>query len=506
MPKYTSSAVPIGIISMSGGLNTSASGLALEDNESTSSQNCDFDIFGSVLKRNGYARLNTTAFNVGATWNSLHWLELSSGTDFLMGTCGNKLAKMDSLDGIWDDITGFLTITAGNNNHMRWRTFLDTAVGTNNVDVPIKWTGTGNGAALTVPTNLTKAKFIEVFNAYTILAHITLSATDHKSRLYWSTINTIETWDAADFADIARNDGTDITGLRVLGDKMVIFKERSIWVGLFTGDADIPFQFIMTPSSVGCIAPDSIQEVSNGLKFLSIDGFYYFDGANSTKVSDKITVTLDTFGRNRFSNVQSVFQRTNNRYWSAFSTSGGTTNNRCITWDSVNNAYGLYKGHNANCFEIVHTSGEERVYFGDYAGFVYRADTGLNDNPSGTETAIDAFHYTKWLNFNDLVDVKGIPSVYIYYQISSSTLTFAYAYDFENADTYTQTFTLSTSSSVYGSAVYGTDTYAATGGAIIRRDLTSRGRVVRFKFANATIGGTFRIDGLGILGYLETYR
>ena len=148
MRPYTSTAVPIGIVGLSGGLNTNASGLAVQDSESSDCQNVDFDIFGSVVKRNGYTQLNVSAFNSGATWNSLHWLELSSGTDYIMGTCGNKLAKMDNLGGTWTDITGALTITAGNTNFMRWRTFLDTAVGTNNVNVPIKWTGTGNGAVL----------------------------------------------------------------------------------------------------------------------------------------------------------------------------------------------------------------------------------------------------------------------------------------------------------------------------------------------------------------------
>ena len=506
IPNYTTRAVPIGITSLSGGLNTNASGISIKDNESTGCQNVDFDIYGSVIKRNGYMRLNTSAFNSGAAWNSLHWLELSSGTDYLIGTCGNKLAKMDALDGTWDDITGALTIAAGNNNHMRWRTFLNTAIGTNNVNLPIKWTGSGNGSALTVPTGLTRAKFIEVFNAYTILANVAISGTDYNSNLMWSTINTIETWDNADFASIALNDGTDITGLKVLGDKLVIFKERSIWVGLFTGDADIPFQFIKTPSTVGCISGDSVQEINNGLKFLSQDGFYYFDGSNSTKVSDRIITTLDSFGKNRFMNVQSIFQKEVNKYWSAFTTSGGTTNNRCITWDAINNAYGLYNGHNVNCFALVYTAGEERVYFGDYSGYVYQADIGSNDNPAGVETAIDGYWYSKWFTFDDLADIKEILCAYIYYQINSATLTFAYSYDFDDSDAYSQAFSMSTSTAVYGSAVYGTDTYASTGGAVIRRDLTSRGRVVRFKFANSAISETFRIDGLGMFGYLGTYK
>ena len=42
------------------------------------------------------------------------------------------------------------------------------------------------------------------------------------------------------------------------------------------------------------------------------------------------------------------------------------------------------------------------------------------------------------------------------------------------------------------------------GGQSVRRDLTGRGRVVRFKFANNTMDEQFRIDGLGTLAHLET--
>ena len=502
--EYTGKSVPYGVIANNGGLNSTASPLNVQDNESTDCQNVDFDIFGSVLKRNGYATLNSSAFNSGAAWNSLYWFEFGSGpTQYLIGTCGNKLAKMDDLDGTWDDITGALTVTAGNNNHVSWATHLDNALGTNGVDVPFLWTGTGNGAAMTVPTGLTTAKFVAIFANYTFLAHVTVSGTVHPSRLYWSAIDSISSWGSSDFRDVSKNDGQHITGIKALGSSLVIYKTKSIWVAQFTGDSDVPFIFSKTPSHVGCDSGHSIQEVSNGHIFHSQDGFYFFDGANSTKISDRITTTLETFGKNRFPNIISAFQKEKNRYWSSFTLSGGSTHNRCITWDSVNNAFSLYKGHNANCYAVVTVSGAERIYFGDYAGYVYRADTTTNDNPLGVATAIDGYYYTKWFNFGDLVDQKGVPHVTIYFQYTNATLTFAYSYDFESEDQYSQSFSTNAGSSVYGTAVYGTDTYAGAGGGVTRRDLTGRGHVVRLKFQNNTTSETFRVDGFGMLPHLE---
>ena len=502
---FITTEVPLSFKKNSGGLNSSGSPLDLAENESPDLQNVDFDKFGSILKRNGYTRLNTDAFNSGAAWNSLYYfVQKAGGSSFLIGTCGDKLAKMDDLDGTWDDITGSLTITAGNDVCVSYATFLDTVLGTNNVNVPFKWAGSGNGAALTVPTGLTKARFVIIFQNYTLLASCTVSGTAYKSRFYWSTINTIETWDAADYIDVSQNDGQELTGARVLGEKLILFKDSSIHYATFTGDRDIPFIVNKSASSVGCIAPESIQEVENGLVFLSYDGFYYFDGNNSYKISDRITKTLDTFAPTRFQYSKSCYQKRKNKYWASFTTSGGTTHNRAITWDSFNNSFGYYNGHNISSITSLVYNGDERVYFGDYSGYVYRADFGATDNPAGTATAINAYFNTRWHHFDDICDVKGVPHIYLYYQISNTTLTFAYGYDFENADTYSQTFSLNTGTSVYGTAVYDSGTYAGTGGRVIRRDLNGQGRVIRLKFANAVSGETFQIDGYGASANLQS--
>ena len=52
-------------------------------------------------------------------------------------------------------------------------------------------------------------------------------------------------------------------------------------------------------------------------------------------------------------------------------------------------------------------------HWGDYGGYVYRSDTGSDDYPLNSQTAIDAYYWTNWKNFEDICDKKGIPHVYI---------------------------------------------------------------------------------------------
>lgn len=500
----TSRSIPIPQRAFSGGLNSTSGPLTLQDNESPDCQNVDFDKFGAVLKRNGYSAVNSSAFNSGAAWTSLHWFQLSSGSKYLVGTCGNKLAYFDSgISGSPTDITGSLSITAGQDNLFKWCTFLDTALGTNGVDVPVQWTGSGNGSAMTVPTGLTKSKFIKIYQNYIFLANVTVSATIRSSRIYWSDIRAL-TFTDTNNADISKDDGQQITGLEVLADRIVIFKEQSIWIGIFTGDPDIPFNFIQTASEVGCDDGYSIQNALNGLIFHAHDGFYYFDGNTSTKLSYKIQTTLDSFNMNRFQYGQSIYQNQKNRYWMTFTTGGGSSHNRIITYDTFNNAFSLYTGLNANCMTTVHISGAEKVYFGDYSGFVYQADTGLDDYPSNTQTAINAYYYTKWYDEGDITNQKGTPEAIIWYDTNNATLNFNYSYDLSGGDDYGISFSTSGGGSKWDTGIWDTATWGGTGGSLYRADLDGRGRVIRFKVSNSTLTETFKINGIGKLAYVET--
>ena len=467
----------------------------------------DYDKFGSVLKRSGYTALNTSAFNSGATWTSLHFLERQDGTDFLVGTCGDKIAKQDSFDGTWDDISAALTITAGNDNKWHWVNFGDNMYGTNGIDLPLKWDGSGDAELWTTVTDLTKAKYTETWENYMFLGHVEVESTTHSTRLYWSCINEPETWTATDFNEIGFKDGDEITGVKALGDRLVIFKQHSIWLAFFTGSSDIPFTFQKTQSDVGTVSSHSIQKVNNGLIFLSDDGVYFFDGNNSTKLSDKVNNTFnDTIKNSRLAQTVSGYQQTKNRYWLAFTESSGSTNDRVLTFDTFNNAFSIYKGHNINTATVLITSGAEKLYFGDYGGFVYEADTGTNDFPSNSSTAIDAFFRTKFFNYGDLLDKKGVPQLVIYHQCGSATLSFSYTFDMQEGDDFSQSFSIACPGAKWDTGEWDTDDWGRDGGNIVRRDLTGRGYLISYKFANAVASETFQIHGLGKRVHLETYQ
>lgn len=507
---YTTASQPISDKAFNGGLNSTAGALKLAENESSDLENIDFDKFGSLLKRNGYTALASSGIT---QVDGLHWYEFISGTTagrLAISISSGSIFKMDALDGAWDAVTtAGITISPG--QHYDFENFLNNVYCTNGSDLPTVYTAYGSAGAMAVPSGIVKAKFVRQFNNYLFLGNVATAGTNLSSRIYWSGIKDTATWDSDQFIEISKDDGQPITGLKVLQDRLVVYKTRSIYNVYFTGDADLPF--IMpgggkSNSAVGCIAPWSIQEIENGHVFLSHDGLYYYDGANSYKMSYKIQKTLDGFNTAYFDKAVSCVYKPKNKYYLAMPGEAAVTNNKIIIWDYFNNAFSLYTGMAPASMCTFYTDAglTEIPYFSDYSGYTYKMETGNTDYPLGVATAINGYYYTNWKTYDDLCDQKGIAHVYLYYAVQDTTLGLAYSYDFETGDTYSINLDLSgDSADVYGgTSFFGTAIFSGGGGKVMRKDLTGRGRVVRFKFSNATAGEGFQIDGFGSYTHLES--
>lgn len=585
---YSLYSQPKNDLNFNGGLNTTNGPLSLKDTESPDLQNIDFNKFGSILKRNGYLNLNSSTTSGAVQADGLMWYEyVSSGSyasNLLEATNGHML-YMSGLNGTWNDITGSVTITAGNFfSSTNWSNKIYMTNGANSV---IQWTGTGNVSTLpalqansytftvnsitTNPTtgatytnngvtytvvfvntsgvagsiagtiiatgngapstfgtltkasgtgdstinfslevlnvNITSAKYIAQWNNFLFLANVNINnGTFLPTRIYWCNVRDDTTWSAVNWIEISMQDGQAITGMVPLADRLVILKERSIYNLFFTGDSTLPFVYLVSNSpTVGCMAPYSIQEVENGLVFLSYDGFYYYDSNNSYKMSLQIQNTISGLNLTKLQNARSLKQRNKNRYMCAVSSGDSNTNDTVIIWDWVLNAFSLYKGMTPSAMRTVFVNGnQEQIYFTDYSGYTYQMDTGVDDYPLGIQTAISAYYWTNWKCFGDAMLQKDNSNVTIYYESNNSILTFGYSYDFDSGIDYQNTFSMANGTAVYGSAIWDSSVYSGIGGQYIRQDLSGRGRVMRFLFSNSNLSETFQIDGLASFVNVQT--
>ena len=168
-------------------------------------------------------------------------------------------------------------------------------------------------------------------------------STKYPDALYFSDILDGEVWDPAAEIRIG-GDGDPIKGLYPwFDDKIIVFKERSIWAvnaNPLQDPADWTISLIS--GNVGCVSHRSIAAVGADVFFLSRDGvrsLAQIQAGTQTDIglplSAQVDDILSRIDRNQYSLCDGVYW--NNRYMLAFpykvpGTSSQTTNNRVITY------------------------------------------------------------------------------------------------------------------------------------------------------------------------------
>jgi hypothetical protein len=131
------------------------------------------------------------------------------------------------------------------------------------------------------------SKYVVAWGQYLFVANLLVGATRNRSRIRWNTNGDMANWPSTYYIDLDPDDGDEITGMRALGDYLVVFKRNKIFVIYWQGGA-LLFKELRRSATVGCVAGRTIVEKDQKLYFLADDGFYSFDGTNTTELSKKI--------------------------------------------------------------------------------------------------------------------------------------------------------------------------------------------------------------------------
>jgi len=220
----------------------------------------------------------------------------------------------------------------------------------------------------------------------------------------------------ASYHFIAVEEHETITALKSFQEQLVIFTDRSIYVK--TGGSDETFQVFKVVSDVGCVASNSIVEVSGVLMFMARDGIYAFTGAGQQGAVQKISKPIDSIFNGRSANTyipEKARTTLYNRGW-PFTVKGrnmelsnavhiqkknqvlwsidlkGTQDEgweMAIVYDYAHQAWSLY-GHGVEgrspFFDgtTISSGGEERVIFSAADGKLYEHTGSYDDNTSGS--------------------------------------------------------------------------------------------------------------------------
>ena len=360
------------------GLDEISSPVFLKDGYATTAKNVQFSSTGGLRKRYGYEFIEDLD-RAGVDYQAitgLFYTKLSSGTAYRIATIGARFYS--ETGGTWtkglDDTN---TITYALNNQFVWTTALDNVIFTNNVDDPLRWSGTDPPVAVSFTglTNpITKANCVAWFKNYLIFGNTTENAIARTTRIRWSNVGTINTWSDDDFIDIATLGGQQIEGFGILYDNLFVFMTDSIYKVSLVGGDEI-FNISKMVEGTGCIAKNSIQNVaignsSDGILFLSKDKtINFFNGIGAVNASFYIPTTMDGLSTTRLQYAVSATD--GDDYYLSVSNGTSSTNNLVIDINLDTGDISTHTNIFANAMTTVLDSDSDvQIYFGNYDSHV----------------------------------------------------------------------------------------------------------------------------------------
>ena len=285
------------ISNLSGGMNNKTSPLLIKDNEAELIINYNLDKSGALTKRNGFAAF-ATQMVAGNPILGMHQYTNSSTpaettqVAVINNSGGTNAVIYYNASGTWATSKTDDTAASGNTdyNRTRFATFLDYLFRVNGVQVvatSINVNGSSWGTT-NAPATITPA-FISVFQDRVYLAR---NGATLGSRVYFSELPSggSLTWDTTnDFFDINPDDGDQITGLENNGNRLLIFKSRSMYRWTF-GQTEPDRLIGVGTDSQECIKTN----FDLGITFFANQkGVYAYDGDRPRLISRKIQSWFD---------------------------------------------------------------------------------------------------------------------------------------------------------------------------------------------------------------------
>lgn len=394
----------IDVYSIVDGLNTIKAGVRVGPSELKDCQNIRYFPVGGFKWRQGY---ETIGNSTGYAATGLYMMRLSSGTNILLRTQNTKLEKMDALDGTWDDITGVLTLTAGQNNLFTFATLNDITVATNNVDTCVLVAADLSVSHLS--STVTTALFVVEHRGYMFYGNCVVSGIRYPGRIYFSDLNTPGTIGANNYIEVAGKTGGDLRGAVDYQGKNFCFKRHGIFSIEFqptrvntAGDL-FPFIENVNPvvpgvgtqshrSIVKFTTPSTHKTPGQELVFF-VDQFgmpRLFDGSSTISIGtplmdsrDEDIKSLSDMNRSRLPYIWAVNDSNKNLIYCHMSGLNQSQHDVCWVLDYTT-GFAWSRDEYADTFNcgalVEETTGLFKPYFGTYTGQIMEMDSTQTDN------------------------------------------------------------------------------------------------------------------------------
>lgn len=432
--------VSVSFLRFEGGKNTRFSPLTLEDNEVVEVENFFLEGRGGLEKRGGYEYLFTDDVDTGFPINGLFYFK---PVDSVVRVENGAISYNDGAG--WTDITDTLTISDDPDDLWNFTVFKKTLVGTNGVDTPLKWTGTGDAATITTAIgsdDLVTAGFVIRHRERLIFGDVTTDTgggTRYESRLWPTAVGSVDTLHAnltdGKIIDISEGDGDNLTAAVEAMGYLVVFKQNSLYRINNFGEAGV--QQVVRIGNVGCPGMHCVKVIGNIVIFRDIIGQTWAYDAKGSNEDSLVNLserklgkqTLDLINKTRLPLGHMWVDRARNEIRSWHTGAGFSETNETQTFNLTTGGFAdlAYTDPMNISADYVDASNEVRCIVGTYDGGVMLLDEGLQDNGVTYPCSV----LLRQLDFGDHGVIKGTRMTHIYGQVENEqTITFEHMVNF----------------------------------------------------------------------------
>jgi hypothetical protein len=248
------------------------------------SRNRNFRTYtGEMRFRDGYGQKGAT---LDTAVMALDEYALESGTTYLVAITQAKLERWNPAGPAWVNITG-PAFTGDDDRPVATEIIQDVFIWSDGDYGPMRWTGTGAYTAV----GGTSVPFVAAANfADRVVVGRTKEGGAVKPlRIRWPISGDYTDWGGIGSGFVDLRDTVDwVQGLAVLTDDLVIYKERSIWVGRETGKATPAIEFDSHLLGTGLLFSRGIGDLGDEHLFVAPDAIYLFRWSNIESIDGDI--------------------------------------------------------------------------------------------------------------------------------------------------------------------------------------------------------------------------
>ena len=254
-------------------------------------------------------------------------------------------------------------------------------------------------------------------------------------RIYYTPVNRFATFPDSFYLDIGISDGDSFTALHSLGNRLLAFKQKKLYVINVSSTSDAGWYLEAEYDGMGCRQQESISKTPYGIAWVNDDGVYIFDGQSMPK---ELTIKLDdaTWRTNQTGKNPAIGY--NNKYKQLCVVQDTAADTDVFVFDFQTNSWSITKPiGNAGISNFLESF--DGLYYLEYGGShakTLKLLTGdSNSSTTGDNLAIKL--QTKDMDFGNPGLVKRIKKVYITAKDdgSGNTLTLRFGKDGASPDT-----------------------------------------------------------------------